>query len=172
MTYTKHPKSIIVIHWLTFVLFAVALIFFRPKTKDLEIRNNIQFFYVQLSFGIIILLLTIIRIFVKRKYSDQRPPNIKYFKPVHKKIAKVVYPFIYILLIFIPLVSLTISYQINTLSSEFTHSLSNEIDFYNNLILVHKISIFSILLLITIHVGYLLYYMIKTKENVFKRIFF
>ena len=172
MSYQKHPNAIIVIHWLTVLLLTVS--FFLPPYPD-ELKLNIQnvnHFPKKIILGIILLVLSLARIFIKRRYPDHRPSNIKYFRSLHKKIAKSVYYLIYVFLVFIPMVGLTIFYQLSTFSNNPEKLLPGEIEFYHTLLSVLQISIFIFVSFITIHVVYLLYYMIVKKENILKRIFF
>ncbi len=167
----RHPKSIIILHWVTLLLFVIA-IFKKPSENDLKLNNNsIEDFYLQILIGTGILLLTLIRIIIKRIYPDRRPPNLNYFRPIHKKIAKIVYHLIYIFLLFIPIVGLTIFYQINFLSNS-PYLLAVETGFYETLLIIQKFSITIFLILIFIHFSYLLYNTLKTKENVLKRMLF
>ena len=172
MTYKKHPNPIIAIHWLTVLLFLIAL-FLHPHPDELKVNTqNINRFPPKIILGIIILVLSLARIIIKRRYPNHRPANIKFFKPSHKKIAKAVYYLIYVFLVFIPMVGLTIFYQLSTFSNNPGKLLPGEIEFYHTLLSVLQISIFIFVTLITIHVVYLLYYMIVKKENILKRIFF
>lgn len=95
----KHPNAIIIIHWLTVILFVVA-IFLHPHPDELKLNaQHVKRFPPKIILGISILVLSIIRIILKRSYPDRHPPNIKFFKPFHKKVAKIVYYLIYILLL-------------------------------------------------------------------------
>lgn len=167
----KHPKSIIILHWVTFLLLIIA-IFNKPEENELKLNSqDIESFYPQILFGASILLLTLVRIIIKRICPDRRPPNINYFNPAHKKIAKIVYYLIYVFLLFIPIVGLTIFYQINSLSNS-PDLITEETGFYETLLIIHKFSLIIFSILIFIHVSYLLFYAIKTKENVLKRMWF
>lgn len=156
---------------MTALLFLIAIII-KPDENELEINNQgIGHFYPQILIGMCILFLTLIRIIIKRIYPDRRPPNINYFNPVHKKIARIVYSLIYVFLFFIPLVGLTIFYQINSFTNN-TNLFIAETTYYYTLLNVQKFSIIIFIFLIFIHISYLLYYSIKSKENIFKRMLF
>lgn len=88
---------------------------------------------------------------------------------MHKIFVATVMNLIYILLILTPLIGFIIIYQTGALSYDLGGPFPEDAVFDKNLVLLHKISIFSLLTLIVIHVTGVLLYSLINRENLLKR---
>ncbi len=169
MTNTKYPKGIIVLHWLTAILFAV--VFFLGITmEEYEFNEaNINRYRAHALLGVAIMLLTIVRIFLKRKYKHQLPPEISYYNDLHKKFVHIVHSLIYFLLIFAPLIGFITIYQTGALTYDLGGEFPTGAEFNEGLLEVHEFAVFSLTGLIFIHIAGVVLYRINKGENLLKR---
>ena len=165
----KYPKSLILIHWLTFIL--LSIVFYIGTTlEDFEFNEqNINRYRAHAILGVSIALLTIIRIFIKRRNIDKLPPNISYYNSAHKTLVTIVNYLLYILLIFVPLIGFVMVYQTGALSYDLGGAFPTEAEFDENLEILHKFAVFTLLALIIIHVSGIILYKIKTGDNLINR---
>jgi cytochrome b561 len=165
----KYPKAMIVIHWLTFILLAV--IFYIGMTlDDYEFNEvNMNRYRAHALLGMAVMLLTIVRVIVKRKNIDNLPVEISYYSEMHKTFVKIVQKLIYILLIVTPMVGFIMVYQTGALSYDLGGPFPEGARFDETLEIFHKVFVFSLLILVVIHVAGIFMYNIKNKDNLIKR---
>ena len=165
----KYPKSLIIIHWLTVILFAV--VFYAGITmEDYEFNEaNMNRYRFHALLGVLIALLTIIRIFIKRKNKDNLPEDIEYYSPAHEKFVKLVLSLMYPLLIIAPIVGFIMVYQTGALQYDLGGAFPEGAKFNETLEETHKVLIFSLLALIVLHISGVIMYKLKTGENLIKR---
>ena len=165
----KYPKSLILIHWLTFIL--VTIVFYIGTTlEDFEFNEqNMNRYRLHAILGVSIAFLTIIRIFVRRHNLDNLPPKITYYSSFHKTFVTMVHYLIYIFLIFAPLVGFVMVYQTGALSYDLGGAFPTGAEFDENLEILHKFAVFTLLALIVIHIAGIILYKIKTGDNLINR---
>jgi cytochrome b561 len=106
----KYPASIIVLHWLTVLLIAwVAFMGFGLEDYEFNAENFSRFRNHALM-GMLILIITLIRLFLLRKHKD-RLPQLNYYSNFHKFTVNAVHTLMYLLLIFIPIAGFINVYQ-------------------------------------------------------------
>ncbi len=165
----KYPKAMIVIHWLTFILFAV--IFYVGITmEDYEFNEaNFNRYRTHAILGVIVAILTVIRLFIKKKNKDNLPEEIAYYSPAHEKMVKTVLGLIYLLLIVAPVVGFIMVYQTGAMAYDLGGEFPTGAKFDETLETVHKALVFILLGLIVVHVAGVIIYKLKTGENLIKR---
>jgi len=165
----KYPRSLILIHWLTFILLS-AIFYIGATLEDFEFNEqNMNRYRVHAILGMSIAVLTIIRIFIKRRNLNKLPPNITYYNSVHKTLVTIVTYLLYILLIFVPLVGFVMVYQTGALSYDLGGAFPTDAEFDENLEILHKFAVFTLIALIIIHVIGVFLYKIKTGDNLMNR---
>jgi len=168
-TIKKYPKSMIIIHWLTVIL--VVLVFYRGTIiEELDfVEANMNTFRAHAIPGMLILILTLIRIFVKNKNKNNIPEEITYYSPLHKTLVGIVLKLIYVLLIITPLVGFVMVFKTGAFSYDIGGAFPENASFNETLGVVHKVFVFSLVGLILVHVFGVIVYKIKTGENLVKR---
>jgi len=170
MTSTKYPKVLIIIHWLTFFLLIV--IFYIGTTfEDYEFNEaNMNRYRLHAILGVFVMLLTLIRIYVRRKNLSKLPPHITYHSKFFSHVLTIVHNLFYILLIFNPIVGFVMVYQTGALSYDLGGAFPTTTEFDHNLVALHEFAAYSLLALILVHVGGSIMYKIKTGTYLIKRI--
>ena len=165
----KYPKALIIIHWLTFILFAV--IFYVGITmEDYEFNEaNMNRYRTHAILGVLAAILTIIRLFVKKKNKNNLPPEITYYNPIHEKMVKTVTALMYLLLIVAPVVGFVMIYQTGAMAYDLGGEFPTGAEFNETLETVHKTLVFILTGLIALHIAGVFLYKIKTGENLIKR---
>ena len=168
-TINKYPKALIIIHWLTVLL--VAFVFYKGTTlENVDFTEaNINSFRSHAVPGMLILILTLIRVFIKRKNKNNLPPEIAYYSPLHKTFVETVIKLIYVLLILTPLVGFVMVYQTGALSYDLGGVFPEGVGFNETLETVHKVFVFSLMALIITHVAGVVIYTFKKGEHLVKR---
>jgi cytochrome b561 len=168
-TIKKYPKSMIILHWLTFFLFI--LVFYRGTLlDDLDFTEaNMNTFRVHAIPGMLLLVLTLIRIFVKNKNKNNVPEEIAYYSPSHKIMVNVATKLIYTLLILTPLVGFVMVFKTGAFSYDIGGAFPEGAEFSETLGVVHKVFFLSLIGLVIVHVIGVIVYKIKTGENLLKR---
>jgi len=166
----KYPKAMIVIHWLTVLL--IAFVFYKGTTlEDLEFTEvNMNTFRSHAVPGMLILILTLIRLFVKRKNKNNIPQEISYYSSAHKILVETVNRLIYALLILVPLIGFVMVYKTGAFQYDLGGPFPEGAEFCDTLQILHKISVFSLMGLIVLHVVGIVVYKFKKGENLLKRI--
>ena len=169
MIATKYPKSLIFIHWLTF--FLLIIIFYVGTTfEDYEFNEaNMNRYRLHAILGVSVMLLTLIRIYVRRKNLSKLPPHITYYSTMHKNLVTIVHNLLYVFLLFAPMVGFIMVYQTGALSYDLGGPFPTGAEFDHNLAALHEFAVFSLLTLIIIHVAGILIYKFKTGDNLIKR---
>jgi len=165
----KYPKGIIIIHWLTVIL--LALVFYRGMSlEDIEFNEaNISIYRAHAIPGMLILIITLVRIFIKRKNKENLPKEIEYYSFIHKAVVETVNKFIYVLLILTPLMGFIMIYQTGALSYDFGGPFPKGAELNEILEILHKVFVFSLLSLVVIHVLGVIIYKFKKGENLLRR---
>jgi cytochrome b561 len=168
-TIKKYPKAIIIIHWLTVVL--LILVFYRGTLlENLDLTEaNINTFRAHAIPGMLILILTLIRLLVKNKKKTSFPDEIEYYSPLHKTAVNIVNKLIYILLILTPLVGFVMIFKTGALSYDIGGAFPENAHFNETLEILHKVFVFSLVGLVIFHVFGVIVYRIKKGENLVKR---
>ncbi len=165
----KYPKLLIMFHWLTVVL--VALEIYKGLTME-EFEFNEANFHLYKShalLGVLIMIVTIIRFFVKRKYAGKLPAEINYYSNGHKMFVNTVLNLIYFLLITAPIVGFVMVYQTGTLGYCSGGDFPTDVHFNETLETIHKLMFITLGGLIFMHVSGVIMYKIKTGENLLRR---
>ena len=168
-TTTKYPKAMIIIHWLSFVL--LILVFTRGKALEGVDFNveNMNTFRAHAIPGIIILILTLIRVFIKRKNKNNLPKEIEYYSAGHKMMVNIINKLIYVLLIVTPIIGFMMILKTGALAYDFGGAFPTDAHFDETLEVLHKVLVFSLLGMLALHVAGVIMYKIKTGENLVKR---
>ena len=168
-TTAKYPKAMIIIHWLTVILLIIVFI----KGKALEgldfNAENMNTFRTHAIPGMVILILTLIRLFVKRRNRNNVPKEIEYYGAVHKLMVNTVNKLIYILLILTPMIGFMMIYKTGVLAYDFGGAFPEGVHFNETLEVLHKVFVFSLLGMVLLHVAGVVIYRVKTGENLVKR---
>ncbi len=166
---SKYPKAIILIHWLTVILFAI--IFYVGTTfEDYEFSEvNMNRYRTHAILGVTVAILTIIRLIIKRKNKEKLPADITYYSPLHEKFVKTVLGLMYFLLIITPIVGFVMIYQTGALAYDLGGQFPEGTEFNETLENLHKILVFTLTGLIIIHIAGVILYKLKTGENLIKR---
>ena len=168
-TTKKYPKAMIIIHWLTVVL--LILVFVRGKALEgLDFTaENINTFRTHAIPGMLILILTLIRLFVKKRNKNNVPKEIEYYSAGHKMMVNSIQKLIYILLILTPMIGFMMIFKTGALSYDFGGAFPEGVVFNETLEVLHKVFVFSLLGIVILHVAGVVMYKIKTGENLVKR---
>jgi cytochrome b561 len=165
----KYPKIMIILHWVTVIL--VALEFYKGFTME-EFKFNEANFHLYKShalLGVVIMILTIIRLIIKRKNANSIPVEIEYYSAGHKMLVNTALKLIYFILITAPIVGFVMIYQTGTLGYCSGGDFPTDVHFNETLETIHKFMVFTLGGLIVMHVGGVFMYIIKTKDNILKR---
>ncbi len=165
----KYPKGLIIIHWLTFIL--LAIVFYIGTTfEDYEFNEaNMNRYRTHALLGMSIMILTLIRIYIKRKNIDKLPVEISYYSNAHRTLVNVTHRLIYLLLVFTPLVGFVMVYQTGALTYDLGGPFPEGAHFDENLEVLHKILVYTLLALVIMHVGGVIMYSKKNGQNLIKR---
>ena len=168
-TTKKYPKAMIIIHWLTVIL--LIFVFVRGKMlENLEFNaENMNAFRLHAVPGMFILILTLIRLFVKNKNKNKVPQEIEYYDSLHKIMVNTVNKLIYVLLILTPIIGLIMIYKSGALAYDFGGAFPTDAHFDDTLEVLHKAFVFSLLGMVVLHVAGVLIYRVKKGENLIKR---
>jgi len=165
----KYPKSLIILHWLTVVLFA-AVFYAGITMEEYEFNEaNMNRYRAHALMGVAIMLLTIIRLIIKRKNMDNLPVSITYYSGAHRRFVNLVHSLIYLLMIIAPMVGFVMVYQTGALDYDLGGAFPEGAQFNESLEELHKFLVFALSGLIFIHVAGIVMYNIKNKENLVKR---
>ena len=159
----------IIIHWLTVVL--LILVFVRGKALEgLDFNaENMNSFRAHAILGMVLLILTLIRIFIKRKNKNNVPKEIEYYSAGHKMMVNTINKLIYVLLIVTPMIGFMMIYKTGALAYDFGGAFPTDAHFNETLEVLHKVFVFSLLGMVALHVAGVVMYKIKTGENLVKR---
>jgi len=168
-TIKKYPKVMIIIHWLTVLL--LVFVFVRGKLlENLEFTaENMNAFRTHAVPGMLILILTLIRLFVKRKHKNNVPKEIEYYSTGHKMMVNTVNILIYVLLILTPMIGFIMIFKTGALAYDFGGTFPTGTEFNETLEVLHKLFVFSLLGMVVVHVAGVIIYKIKKGENLAKR---
>ena len=165
----KYPKSLIIIHWLTVVLFVI-IFYIGITMEEYEFNEaNINRYRPHAILGMIVSFLTIIRLFIKKKNKNNLPPDITYYSPMHEKFVKLVLSLMYPLLIITPIIGFVMIYQTGAFAYDLGGSFPEHAEFNETLEKLHKTMVFILAGLIGLHVAGVVLYKIKNGENLMKR---
>jgi cytochrome b561 len=167
---SKYPKAMIAIHWLTVIL--VGLVFYKGTTlENLEFTEaNMNTFRSHAIPGMLILILTVVRFFLKRKNKHNLPEDIAYYGSAHKMLVESANKLIYVLLILAPLVGFVMVYKTGAFSYDLGGAFPEGAEFDDTLEVLHKLFVFSLVGLIVLHVAGVVVYKFKKGENLMKRV--
>ncbi len=165
----KYPKPLIAIHWITFLL--LAFTFIRGNMlEDLEFTEaNMNAFRMHAVPGVIILILTLIRMRIKRRNKDRLPEELDYYGPLHKVVVESVHKLLYILLILTPLFGFIMMYKTGALQYDLGGAFPEGVEFQETLETFHKVFAFSLLGLVALHFVGGLIYLSKNGIEFFKK---
>ena len=168
-TPSKYPKAMIVMHWLTVVL--LIFVFIKGQTvESLDFNaENMNTFRSHAIPGMLILILTLIRLFVKNKNKNNFPEDIKYFSSGHKLLVNTVNKLMYVLLIITPLIGFIMVYKTGALAYDFGGAFPDGASFNETLEVLHKVFVFTLLGVVALHILGVIIYKIKTGNNLLKR---
>ncbi len=169
MYMTKYPKSLIFIHWLTF--FLILIIFYIGLTlEDYEFNAaNMNRFRLHAILGVTVLILTVIRAYIRLTKADQLPPKITYYSTFHKAFVVSVHYLLYIFLILAPLIGFIMVYQTGALTYDLGGPFPTDAEFDTGLLLLHQIAVFTLATLIVIHIAGIFIYKLKTGDSLLSR---
>jgi len=159
----------IIIHWLTVIL--LILVFVRGKAlENVEFNaENVNTFRAHAIPGMLILILTIIRLFIKNKNKNKVPKEIEYYSTGHKMMVNTVIKLIYVLLILTPIIGFMMIFKTGAMAYDFGGEFPTGVAFNETLEVLHKAFIFSLLGMVVLHVAGVVIYKFKKGENLLKR---
>ncbi|NPA42563.1 MAG: hypothetical protein GXO27_00845 [Chlorobi bacterium] len=168
----KYPAFIIIAHWLTAVLLVInALLGFQlEEVAEHEgiTPETFGYFRTHALIGAAILVITLIRWFVKFKNRD-RLPELEYYGDWHKKLVNGIHALIYLLLILVPLTGIINMYQAGVFGVCFGKPFPEEVYLSESLTEIHETLVKLLFALVAAHVAGVISYILKTKENILKR---
>lgn len=165
----KYPKALIFIHWLTVVLLAIE--FYAGITmEEYEFNEaNMNRYRFHALLGVALLLLTLVRLIIKKKNKDNLPEEITYYSDMHKKFIHLVQFLIYAILLIAPVIGFIMVYQTGALDYDLGGPFPEGAHFNETLEELHKFLVFLLAGLVGIHVAGIIMYNLKNKENLIKR---
>ena len=165
----KYPKALIILHWLTFIL-VVALFFIGLTMEEYEFNEaNFNRYRTHALLGMLVMVLTIIRLIIKKKNKNNLPPEIEYYSNGHKLLVKTVEKLMYLILILAPITGFIMVYQTGALQYDLGGPFPEGAKFSETWEEIHKTLVFILGGLIGIHIAGVIVYKIKTGENLIKR---
>jgi len=165
----KYPKSLILLHWLTLILFITVFLLGLSMEKYEFNAENFNHYRAHALLGMLIMILTLIRLFIKQKHKNNLPSEIEYYSNGHKFFVKSVQNLIYLLLIITPLAGFMMVYQTGALQYDLGGPFPEGAKFDEGMKILHKSLVLTLVGLIVIHVTGIVVYKIKTGENLLKR---
>ncbi len=168
-TTKKYPTSLIVIHWLT--VFLLVFVFVKGKSlENIEFNaENMNSFRAHAIPGMFVLILTLVRLFIKKKNKNNLPKEIEYYGSGHKLMVKTVNILIYVLLILTPIIGFIMIYKTGAFAYDFGGTFPTGAHFDDTLEVLHKLFVFSLLGMVVLHVAGVIIYKLKKGENLVKR---
>jgi len=167
MSTKKYPKPLIIFHWLTVVLVISQIVIGKNLEKLDYTPENFNAYRLHAFLGMFLLLITLARMFYKRKHINEIPA-LRYYGPTHKILVNGVHMLMYILLIVIPLVGFYTIYQTGGLAYDLGGPFPS-VEPDKTLTELHEKLVLLLVTLIAAHVGGVLMYKLKTGENLLKR---
>jgi len=173
----KYPKFIIFAHWLTLILFLINVALGLQLevvaeeiagTEGLITPENFKYYRTHALIGAAILIITLIRLFVKIKNKD-RLPQLEYYSEFHKKIVNLTHALIYLLLIAVPLVGIINMYQAGVFGVCFGKPFPENAYLSETLSELHETLVKVLFILVAGHVAGVIMYILKTGDNILKR---
>ncbi len=165
----KYPKLFRFLHWITFILIVLLFISGLGMEDYKFDEGNFFRFKRHALMGVSVLFITLIRLAYKYKNKHRFPPEIEYYSPVHEKIVKAIHLLIYIILILAPIVGFVTIYQTGALAYDFGGPFPENAELNPSLINLHKFLVYTLGLLIIMHIGGVFMYKIKTGQSLLKR---
>ena len=168
-TTKKYPKAMIFLHWITVIL--LIFVFVRGKSlENIEFNaENMNAFRSHAVPGMLILILTLIRLFVKNKNKNKVPQEIEYYGVAHKIMVNTVNKLMYVLLILTPMIGFIMIYKTGALTYDFGGAFPADAHFDETFEVLHKAFVFSLLGMVVLHVAGVIIYKVKKGENLIKR---
>jgi len=165
----KYPKPMIAIHWLTVIL--LVIVFIKGKgLEDVEFNEaNFNQYRAHALLGMALLILTVIRLFVKKAYKNSLPPEITYYSEGHKTMVNLVVKLLYVFLILTPLFGFIMIFETGAMTADFGGPFPEGAHFNETLEILHKGAIFTLVALVVMHVGGVVLYKFKKGENLVKK---
>ena len=165
----KYPKPLIAIHWLTVIL--LVIVFIKGQSlEDVEFNEaNFNQYRAHALLGMAILILTVIRMFIKKTFKNSLPPEITYYSEGHKTMVNLVNKLLYVFLILTPLFGFIMIFQTGAMTVDFGGPFPEGAHFNETLEVLHKGSVFMLIALSVLHIGGVILYKLKTGENLIKR---
>jgi len=168
----KYPPFVIIAHWLTVILLVVN-VYMGFKLEDLAESQGLTEatfgnFRTHALVGMLILLITLARMYVKRKHKDELP-QLQYYGETHKKIVNLVHALMYLMLILIPITGLINVYQSGVFGVCFGKPFPENAALSETWHEIHEFLVKILLVLVAAHVAGVFMYIAKTKENILKR---
>ncbi|SEL99162.1 cytochrome b561 [Aquimarina amphilecti] len=169
-----YSKRTIWIHWVSTVLI-FGLIYTGINMEHQAVSERKFILYqIHFSLGILVFLLTIIRIIGLCK--DRKPKNLYPKKSIRERVRKCVYYGFYISIIWMcvsGLASLFLEGIIHSVQSSNWQDLPEiSVDGFHPIMLSHHIMAKMIFLLLLFHISGFVLHLIQKKENTLKRIWF
>ncbi len=164
----KYPAPLIIIHWLTFIL-VLLVAYLGLQLENYEFNaENFSHFRNHALIGVSIAVLTIIRLFLKKKYSDDIP-DLDYSSSFHASVVNIVHGIIYLLLVIVPLIGFVNVYQTGAFVYDLGGPFPEGATFNDTLHEIHETLAFVLFALIGMHVVGIFMYSVKNKTNLLKR---
>jgi cytochrome b561 len=173
---TKYALSSRIIHWimavLIFLTFAIG--FYMDEFLDDDAPNRYEIYDLHKSFGVIVFIFFIIRLFNRLiKTPPALPDSIS---SVDKKLAKIGHWSLYLLMFLTPLSGYLMSsfagYPVNLFSWQIPNLVETNFEFAKFCSEAHEILAYSMIFLVAIHILAIFkhYFFDKNKTNILKRI--
>ncbi len=164
----KYPAPLIILHWLTVLLVAlVAFMGYRLEDVEFSAENFVYFRNHALA-GMLIFLVTLVRMFFKRKYKEQLP-TLNYYSDLHKMTVNGVHFLIYLMLLLIPLTGFINVYQTGAFGFCFGKPFPDGAQLSEFWHETHEFFIKILFVSVAAHVAGVFAYSFKNKEKLLKR---
>jgi len=164
--YSKYPKPMIAIHWLT-VLVLITVSILGISMEEYEFNEaNFNHYRIHAIVGMFLLILTLIRLYFRKKFKNKLPKEINYYSNTHKFIVKLVVKLLYFFLILTPILGFLMIYQTGAMQADFGGAFPEGAEMNETLELLHKISIFFLVSLSVVHLAGVIIYKFKSGENI------
>ncbi len=164
----KYPKPLIFLHWFTLILLVIEIIL-GLSLEDKEFSpKDFNWFRAHALLGVLIMILTFIRLYVRIK-NKNRLPEIEFYGNMHKVIVTGVHHALYTLLIIIPAVGFYMVYQTGALQYDLGGPFPEGAQLDESLHEIHESLVYVLIALVAMHVAGVMMYKMKTGENLLRR---
>ncbi len=164
----KYPKPMIFLHWFTLILLVIEIILGLNLENKEFAPKDFNWFRAHALLGVLIMILTIVRLFIRMK-NKGRLPEIEFYSKMHKAMVTGVHHAMYTLLIVIPAIGFYMVYKTGALQYDLGGPFPEGAKLDEGLHEIHESLVWVLVALVALHVGGVILYKIKTGESLLKR---